>query len=65
MMGVTWKGSDVVVDARSIKALDNPCLGGPTPKSALGLRTDFSFGFYFTYASALGRCPAPGEGNPD
>ena len=35
------------------------------PGSALGVQTYFYFGFYFTYALALGRCRAPGEGTPE
>jgi hypothetical protein len=49
-----------VVDSWSIKEL-----GGLKPGSVDGMRAYFGFGFYFPYASALGRCPAPGEDNPE
>jgi len=64
-MGVTWKGSDVVSIDWNTTDLSGSCLGGFAPGSAFGLQTYFGFTFYFTYASAFGRCPAPGEGNPD
>ena len=60
MIGAIWKGSSAVSDSGSIKEL-----GGLEPGSAFGMRAYLGFSFYFAYASALGRCPASGEGTPE
>jgi hypothetical protein len=60
IMGAIWKGSIAVSDSRSIKELS-----GLEPGGVFRTRDYFGFGFYFAYASALGRCPAPGEGTPE
>jgi len=61
MMGAIWKGSGVVMQSWGGKQLSGACGTVPVP----GLRTYAGYYYYFTYASAFGRCPAPGFGSPD
>jgi len=61
MMGVTWKGSETVLPSWGGNQLSGACRTGPS----IGLRTYASYYFYFAYAPACGRCPAPGFGSPD
>jgi hypothetical protein len=63
MIGVTWKGSDLVSDSRNAKQSIDFDRDQFLPASVLGLRTYGGFYFFFSYASAFSRWPAPGVGS--